>query len=297
MKTFLSRIVSLKLLSQAQGEGVGATVRRSIGRPEVRNFDPFLMLDEFRVGPPAGFPDHPHRGFETVTYMIDGAFAHEDFCGHRGLIEAGDLQWMTAGRGIVHSEMPATDSESHGLQLWVNLRQSDKLCDPAYQELKKAEIPVANQNGIRAIVIAGSALGITSPVQTRTPTHYIHFFMDPSSELHHPIPTGWNAFVYVLQGEAVFGGEHVSSHHLALLSRDGEGIEVQTTQDSSCSFVLLSGEPIGEPIVQYGPFVMNTDKEVRQAMKDYDSNRNGFERADGWYSEIGLPITHADRDL
>ena len=199
-KEFVSRTIKQKVLSREQGEGMGARVRRSIGRPELRNFDPFLMLDEFKVGKPAGFPDHPHRGFETVTYMLPttkGSFAHEDFCGHKGIIGPGDLQWMTAGKGIVHSEMPANEDISHGLQLWVNLAKKDKLCEPAYQELKASDVPKVTKDGVTAIVIAGEALGVQSKVYTRTPTHYLHFIMEKNSVLNQPIPEGWNAFAYV----------------------------------------------------------------------------------------------------
>merc|ERR550532_1230595 len=137
----MSRTVTKTVLSKWQDEGVGARVRRSVGRSELKNLDPFLMLDEFQGQAPAGFPDHPHRGFETVSYMIDGKFRHEDFCGHSGIINSGDIQWMTAGRGIVHCEMPYGDGVAHGLQLWVNLAKKDKMCEPAYQELLDKDIP------------------------------------------------------------------------------------------------------------------------------------------------------------
>jgi len=293
--TFVSRRIASKVLSREQAEGVGARVRRSIGTGSMRNFDPFLMLDEFRVGPPAGFPDHPHRGFETVTYMIDGgSFSHEDFCGHKGTITPGDLQWMTAGKGIVHSEMPASTGMSHGLQLWVNLAAKDKLCAPAYQELKSADIPHVSKNGVSAVVIAGEALGVVSPVYTRTPTYYIHFKMQPNSVLRQHIPEGWNAFCYTLGGEAYIGSDRavdlVEPHHAVFLGKEGSGVIVHT-KDKDADFVVLSGQPIGEPIVQHGPFVMNTQQEIMQALTDYQQGQNGFERAPGWRSEIGRPIT------
>jgi len=299
-----SRSIAQKVLSREQGEGHGARVRRSIGGPELRNFDPFLMLDEFKVGAPAGFPDHPHRGFETVTYMLPttkGAFEHEDFVGHKGRIEAGDLQWMTAGRGIVHSEMPATGNTeySHGLQLWVNLASKFKMVEPAYQELKAADIPHVTKDGVTAIVIAGSALGVTSRVYTRTPTSYLHFMMQPHSTLRQPIDSGWNAFIYVLEGEARLGGDDekltVGPHHTVTLTADGDGIVV-ITKGSACNFVVIAGKPIGEPVVQHGPFVMNSATEIRQAMVDYQSGKNGFERAPGWRSEIGKRLTQPIHD-
>jgi len=294
---FVSRKVAHKVLSVEQGEGVGARVRRSIGGGKLRNFDPFLMLDEFKVGKPAGFPDHPHRGFETVTYILpesEGVFQHEDFAGHFGTIKGGDLQWMTAGRGILHSEMPGNDKVSHGLQLWVNLSKKDKMVAPAYQELKKEDIPVVTKDGVTAIVIAGKALGVESKVYTRTPTHYLHFKIKPDVTFSQPIPTDWNSFLYVLDGEATFGGTKSDAHHTLALSQGGDGVTVVTT-DKAVDFVLLAGKPTGEPIVQHGPFVMNTQEEIRQAMMDFQSGKNGFERAPGWYSKIGLPLTGADK--
>jgi len=302
-KDFASRQVVQKLLSKEQAEGVGARVRRSIGRPELKNFDPFLLLDEFNVGPPAGFPDHPHRGFETVTYMLPdtrGAFQHEDFVGHKGTIEGGDLQWMTAGKGIVHSEMPASKEVSHGLQLWVNLAKKDKMVDPAYQELKAKDIPKVTKDGVTAVVIAGEALGVKSKVYTRTPTHYLHFFMEGDATLRQPIPKGWNSFVYTVGGEAMFGADDpkakVEPHHTLVLSEKGDGLLVKTAKDQKANFVLISGQPNNEPIVQYGPMVMTTPQEIQQTFSDYQYGRNGFERAPGWKSEIGRSITDNYQD-
>lgn len=286
-----SREPHQKVLSVEQDEGVGARVRRSIGRPELRSFDPFLMLDEFSgSGDGFGFPDHPHRGFETVTYMLEGKFEHEDFAGHKGTIGPGDLQWMTAGRGIIHAEMPAleTGQRAHGLQLWVNLAAKSKMVEPRYQELKAAEVPRATKDGVTAIVISGEALGISSPVQTLTPTHYIHFHMDAHSTLQQKIPESMNAFLYILEGAALVGESRAlcRAHHTITLTRAGDGVVVRTA-DEPCSFVLLAGQPIGEPVVQHGPFVMNTREEIAQAMQDYHTFTNGFEKARSWNSVIG----------
>jgi len=285
------------VLSVEQSEGVGARVRRSIGGSKLKNLDPFLMLDEFKLGEPAGFPDHPHRGFETVTYILpgsEGTVCHEDFVGHKGTIGGGDLQWMTAGRGIIHSEMPGNGKIAHGLQLWVNLEKKEKLCAPAYQELKQQDIPTVKEDGVTAIVIAGKALGVESKVYTRTPTHYLHFKMEPSKTLNQPIPKGWNSFIYTLSGVGIFGGTKSDAHHTLVLNQDGDGLTVKST-DTPLDFVLLAGRPIKESIVQHGPFVMNTKEEIYQAMKDYQSGKNGFEKAPGWYSQIGLRLTHADK--
>eukprot|EP00049_Salpingoeca_infusionum_P027206 m.31057 g.31057 ORF g.31057 m.31057 type:complete len:370 (+) comp9370_c1_seq1:410-1519(+) len=292
-----SRSVDSKFESVEQGEGAGARVRRSIGRRELRNFDPFLMLDEFKVPIGAGFPDHPHRGFETVTYMLDGAFEHEDFCGHRGKLESGDLQWMTAGRGIVHAEMPVpgADKPSHGLQLWINLAAEDKMVEPKYQELKAKDIPHVTKDGVTAIVIAGTAFGVDSPVYTRTKTFYLHFKMEPGSTLNQEIPKEMNSFLYTLSGDITVGPEDSSvacaPHHTVVLTKDDEldGITVKAGE-SPAEFVLIGGVPHGEPIEQYGPFVMNHPSQIQQAFHDYRSGSNGFEKARTFRSEIGKPL-------
>lgn len=203
----VGRTVVKKFESVAQEDGDGARVRRSIGRPELPRLDPFLMLDYFDVRSPGGFPPHPHRGQSTVTYMVEGSFEHEDFKGHHGIIGPGDLQWMTAGRGIVHSELPH-GGHGAGLQLWVNLPRSAKMVEPDYQELLAKDIPKVKRGGVTATVIAGKALGVESPVRTlHTPTSYLDFKLAPDAVLTQHIPAGWNAFIYVIEGSAVFGAE------------------------------------------------------------------------------------------
>lgn len=284
-----SRSVQKAILNKEQDEGVGARVRRSVGSYELRNFDPFLLLDDFKVKAPAGFPDHPHRGFETVTYVLQGGVRHEDFCGHKGTISPGDLQWMTAGRGIVHCEMPHGTEEARGLQLWINLSRKDKMIAPAYQELLDKDIPKTKQNGVYVKVIAGESLGIKSPVYTRTPTMYLDFKLDQGAVLNQPIPPGWNAFIYTLSGRAIFGeGTHAKEHeayYTLVLDQNGDGIRVENKNKEVCHFVLIGGKPIGEPVKQHGPFVMNTQEEIQQAMLDYHSGKNGFENASKWESD------------
>ncbi|XP_072470418.1 pirin isoform X2 [Notamacropus eugenii] len=226
-----SKKVRLTVLSQEQAEGVGARVRRSIGRPELKNLDPFLLLDEFKVAKPAGFPDHPHRGFETVTYLLEGgSAAHEDFCGHSGKMDPGDLQWMTAGRGILHAEMPCSEEIVHGLQLWVNLRSSEKMVEPHYQGLKSKEIPKPSKNGVTVSVISGEALGVKSKIFTRTPTLYLEFKLDQGAKHSQPVPEGWTAFIYTVSGNVYIGpdGEQqkVEPHHSAVLG-DGDSVQVE----------------------------------------------------------------------
>lgn len=289
------RLVVRKFLARPQHEGVGAIVRRSIGRFELKYFDPFLALDEFSISAPGGFPDHPHRGFETVTYMLQGAVTHEDFEGHKGTIGAGDLQWMTAGRGIVHSEMPAGPGTQKGLQLWINLSSKYKMIEPRYQEIASKDIAEAAKEGVKVRVIAGEALGIRSPVHTATPTMYLDVTLKPGAHLEHPIPTAWNAFVYVLEGEGIFGNSKsvaVGPHHLALLSSGGDGVEVWNRGLKPLRFVLVGGQPLGEPVMQYGPFVMNTQEEIDQTIEDFEGCTNGFEKARHWRSEATLALEY-----
>ena len=189
-----------------QGEGDGARVRRIIGTRNLGNLDPFLMLDLFNVKLPAGFPDHPHRGFETVTYMISGKVLHEDFKGHKGEIGPGDIQWMTAGRGIVHAEMPASfDESSYGFQLWINLHAANKFCEPQYQEFKKEAIPEYKnaEKGMTAKVISGEVFGVKGPIVARTPTYFIDFIFDKAGTVYeHMIPKGWNSMFVIYKGSA-----------------------------------------------------------------------------------------------
>uniref|UniRef100_A0A087YFU4 Pirin n=3 Tax=Poecilia TaxID=8080 RepID=A0A087YFU4_POEFO len=288
-KKMIVRKLLKTVLSVEQAEGAGALVRRSIGRKELRNLDPFLLLDEFKVAKPAGFPDHPHRGFETVTYVLGGITAHEDFCGHSGRLTTGDLQWMTAGRGVVHAEMPVSEEPVVGLQLWVNLRKQEKMIEPAYQELKSSEIPKRSQGGITVAVISGEALGAKSKVYTRTPTLYLDFKLQAGAMHVQPVPSGWTTFIYTLSGTIHVGPDQeqqpVESHHTVVFG-DGDCVRFENKCSEVSHFVLIAGEPINEPVVQQGPFVMNTQEEIQQAIMDFQSGTNGFERAKNWRSKI-----------
>jgi len=254
-------------------EGDGARVKRSIGTAGLTDIDPFLMLDEFYVTPPAGFPSHPHRGFETVTYMLDGAFTHEDNKGHKGTIGPGDLQWMTAGRGIIHSEMPATQNVNHGLQLWVNLAAAHKMTDPQYQELLSKDIPEVHKDDVKVRIIAGDSCGVKASVYTRTPTMYLDISMKAGSTFVQDIPQTYKGFVYILSGEALFGSKETvgkESHCLVLSS--GTSLTIKADKED-VRFVLLGGQPLNEPISKHGPFVMNTREEIQQAFLDYQLGR------------------------
>ncbi|KAI8647756.1 RmlC-like cupin domain-containing protein [Parasitella parasitica] len=285
----IARNITKSVLSREQMDGVGAKVYRSIGSHALRNLDPFLMLDEFDVRAPGGFPDHPHRGFETVTYMLEGEFLHEDFKGHKGKIGPGDLQWMSAAKGIVHAEIPASNSRAHGLQLWVNLSSKNKLAEPNYQEFPKEQVvQVTPEEGVTIKVIAGESYGVKSPVMTRTPTMFIDIKLKKGKKIEQVIPKNYAGFIYTIAGSAIFGGTKHSSeahHTLVLSANEGDYIPVESTSDD-CHFVVIAGEPINEPIVQHGPFVMNTTTEIYQAFADYQHGRNGFEGAPEWTSSI-----------
>jgi redox-sensitive bicupin YhaK (pirin superfamily) len=248
------------------------------------------MLDEFNSSGKAGFPDHPHRGFETVSYVLEGEILHEDFKGHKGRIGPGDLQWMSAARGIVHSEIPnVIDKNIRGLQLWVNLKSAHKMLEPKYQEFRSEDIVTFSpEEGVTIKVIAGRSYGKESPVMTRTPTMFIDIKMKKGKKIKQEIPANYAGFIYALDGSAEFGeNQHLSEAHHTLVLSNNEGtyIPVESTSDD-CHFVVIAGEPIKEPIVQYGPFVMNTQEEIYQAFADYQHGRNGFEGAPGWTSSI-----------
>ncbi|CAK4068978.1 unnamed protein product [Aphanomyces euteiches] len=297
--TQTTRRAAKSFVSIAQREGVGAIVRRSIGHPMLRRLDPFLMLDEFNVTLPGGFPDHPHRGFETVTYLLPdspGSFVHEDFCGHRGELNPGDLQWMCPGRGIVHAEMPLShDTPAIGLQLWVNLPAKLKMTAPKYQEIPASGLSRAKEGNVEAIVIAGEAMGKQSNVFTNHPITYVHFLFSAPATHFHPLPSSHNSFVYVISGSGKIGGESVESHSVVLLTKEDNqnGIELEAI-GGPMQCVVLSGEPIGEPIEQYGPFVMTTRGELQQTIADYQRGRNGFENAAAWQSKISQ-LAHSRR--
>ncbi|CAA6659850.1 unnamed protein product [Spirodela intermedia] len=250
------RQVVKKVLSKSQSEGDGATVRRSIGRPELKNLDPFLLLDEFSVAAPAGFPDHPHRGFETVTYMLEGAFTHQDFAGHKGTIgPATSRCWMTAGRGIIHSEMPAGEGVNKGLQLWINLSSKDKMIEPRYQELQSKDISKVVREGVEVRIIAGESFGVKSPVYTRTPTMYLDFTLKPGAKVHQRVPEGWTSFVYVVDGEGVFGSANDSptGPTTRWCSAPGTGSACGTTPAIPSVSSSSAGSPSTSPSSSGGP--------------------------------------------
>lgn len=295
-----SRSVVKSVYAAETPEGVGATVRRSIGSSALRNLSPFLMLDHARLQPGAGFPDHPHRGQTTVSYVLCGMTQHEDFLGNAGTLEKGDVQWMTAGRGIMHSEMPLFDpakaEDVEALQLWVDLPAEQKMIEPSYQEKKAADITtVRPSEGVGIVLISGESHGAKGFVRPVGGCWLMDFKLQrPGASVFQPIPAGWTAFVYLISGNLQVGDKEVSHdkyYTLVLSSTPGEE-GVRLTRPSAAAaeetrFVLIAGEPLDQPVVQYGPFVLNSEKQVREAIMDYRGGKNGFERAPGWTSEIG----------
>jgi len=257
-------------------EGAGVHLRRAFGHPEVPKLDPFLLLDDFRSENPAefvaGFPWHPHRGIETVTYMLDGRVDHEDSLGNAGVIGPGDVQWMTAGGGIIHQEMPKPlDGKMGGFQLWVNLPASQKMMDPRYRELKEARIPaVEPAPGVRVRVIAGTVAGVRGPVRDIVvDPEYLDVRLEEGRVLDHPVTPGHRAFAYLLGGEGRFEveGERIDSEHLVLFG-DGERVRIEAGS-RPLRFLLISGKPVGEPVAWWGPIVMNNRRELEQAVEEY----------------------------
>lgn len=281
----LARIVP----SRQTLEGGGFEVYRPFPTNVLDHLDPFLLLDEtapkhHEPGEFVGAPDHPHRGFETVTYILEGEVEHRDSAGNHGVIGPGDVQWMTAGDGIVHSEMASERMQtegglSHGLQVWVNLPGNNKRATPRYQALPKNQIRTEHGDGWTARVVAGSLLGVVGPADTHTRVGYAHITLEPGAELRIPVADGHTAAVYAFAGSASIGDSDVvlDAHQLAVFERTAGDIvlEVSATATESLGAIVLTGEPINEPIARYGPFVMNTHAELEEAFLDYQAGRMG----------------------
>ncbi|RDV26073.1 pirin family protein [Alteromonas aestuariivivens] len=272
------RIIHSVHRGRATQDGAGVSLTRLIGQPSLPRLDPFLMLDFFGSDKPndylAGFPSHPHRGFQTVTYMLAGKMRHRDSVGNEGVIEAGGIQWMNAGRGIIHEEMPEQqEGLLQGFQLWVNLPAQQKMSAPGYQDIPASRVPeVKVGEHIRVKVLAGEFQGTKGPVET---TSVKPLFFDiagerPQSELNIPLSSQHNAFVYCYAGAVEVGGQTLSGGQLAVL---GAGNAVNLNFTAAGKLILVAGQPIGEPVVQYGPFVMNTEQEIHQAIVDYQSGK------------------------
>jgi quercetin 2,3-dioxygenase len=274
--------VARRLRGMPASDGAGVKLTRVIGTPQLDMLDPFLMLDEFGTDRAedylAGFPEHPHRGFETVTYMLDGRMRHKDNHGNEGLLVPGSVQWMTAGRGLVHSEMPEQqEGRMRGFQLWVNLPAKDKMVEPRYQEFAPEDIPVATPAaGVRVKVIAGTVGDRKGPIeQPATDPLYLDIALQPGAAWEYVLPEGHNAFAYVFEGSATVGtGEDaraLETHELAVLG--GGDLFTVRAEGSEARLILVAGRPLREPIARHGPFVMNTREQIMQAFVDFQEGR------------------------
>lgn len=274
----MSRIRPLhqRLAAQAVSEGAGVTVHRTIGTPALKRLDPFLMLDHFGSNDPdeyiAGFPDHPHRGFITLTYMLDGHMQHRDSLGNTGELRAGGVQWMKAASGVIHSEMPQQKAGlMRGFQLWINLPAREKMSDPEYQEFQPERIPQYQGAGQQVKIICGEYAGRRGPIQDpHTEVSYFDIAIEAGARFAHPVPATHRCFAYVFEGSAETEGETLATHTLAIFG-DGDRVELQASS-AGTRLILVAGRPLKEPVVQYGPFVMNTQAEIETAFMDY---RNG----------------------
>jgi len=269
------RVINRLIAGQSTTDGAGVNLTRIIGSPELNMLDPFLLLDEFGSDNPddyiAGFPPHPHRGFETITYMLNGKWQHKDSAGNEGKLGDGSVQWMTAGRGIIHSEMPIqTDGLARGFQLWLNLPKVKKMIEPAYQDIESEQIPSVESEAGKIKVISGKYNGVVGPGKSHTPVLILDIQMNENSESSIPVEDGWNAFGFVYDGE-VRAGETISKGQLAVFEK--EGMVYLKSGDVKAGIYFAAGEPLNEPIARGGPFVMNTRGEILQAFSDYEAGK------------------------
>ena len=270
-----SRKVERLVQGVQTSDGAGVRLTRVLTQQLQRRLDPFLMLDAFRNENPedyiGGFPDHPHRGFETVTYMLAGRMRHHDSAGNQGLLGPGCVQWMTAGSGLIHSELPEqADGLMEGFQLWLNLPARDKMARPYYRDIQSESIPeFVAPGGVRVRVIAGASHGVAGAVQREhTEPLYLDVHLPAGAQFVQPIAPGANAFTYTYRGTVRVGGTEVPDRNMAILANDG-AVQVVVQADADARLLIVAGQPLNEPIAQYGPFVMNTGEEIQQAMRDY----------------------------
>ncbi|WP_297906509.1 pirin family protein [Thiomonas sp.] len=277
-----ARTVERLVRGQATSDGAGVRLNRVLTQDLQRRLDPFLMLDAFGSDNPddyiAGFPDHPHRGFETITYMIAGRMLHRDSAGHEGLLQNGGMQWMTAGRGVVHSEIPQQESGvMEGFQLWLNLPAADKLRDPWYRDVQAQDIPrLRTAQGVDVAVLAGRSGGVAGAVEREgTQPLYLDLHLPAGSRFEQALDPGHNAFVYVYRGELSIAGQAVPAQRMAILANDPQSDGVVLEAGADTRALLIAGRPLREPIAQYGPFVMNTQQEIFEAVRDFREGRIG----------------------
>jgi len=274
------RTVERLVTGMATSDGAGVKLTRVLTQDLQRRLDPYLMLDAFGTDRPedyiGGFPDHPHRGFETITYMIAGRMRHRDSAGHEGLLSNGGVQWMTAGRGVIHSELPEQeDGVMEGFQLWLNLPARDKMSAPWYRDFQNAEIPeFTTPEGVTARVIAGASHGIAGAMQRdATQPLYLDLHFSGAASFAQALPAGHNAFIYVYRGSLKVADTAVPAQRMAILRNQADTDGVVLQSDGPARALLIAGQPLGEPIAQYGPFVMNTNEEIFQAVEDFRAGR------------------------
>ncbi|MBS1222333.1 MAG: hypothetical protein H6R23_1953 [Proteobacteria bacterium] len=274
------RTVEQLVVGKATSDGAGVKLTRVLAQPLQRRLDPFLMLDAFGSHNPedyiAGFPDHPHRGFETITYMIAGRMRHRDSAGHEGLLENGGVQWMTAGRGVIHSEIPQQEEGvMEGFQLWLNLPARDKMTAPWYRDFTATELPrFVTDAGVAVTVVAGESHGVAGAVtREATAPLYLDLHLPAGARFAQSLPAEHNAFVYVYRGEVGIAGDQVPAGRLAILANDTQADGVVIEAATEAKALLIAGRPLNEPIAQYGPFVMNTEQEIYQALNDFRDGR------------------------
>lgn len=277
-----SRTVERLVAGQATSDGAGVKLTRLLTQDLQRRLDPFLMLDAFGSDQPddyiAGFPDHPHRGFETITYMVAGRMLHRDSAGHEGLLQNGGVQWMTAGKGVIHSEIPQQEEGvMEGFQLWLNLPKRDKMNAPWYRDFQEAQLPkLVTDQGVAVTVIAGESHGVAGAVRRETTQpHYLDIHLPAGTRFAQALAPEHNAFVYVYRGEVRIADTTVAVRRMAILANaaHSDGVVIEASADAKV--LLISGQPLHEPIVQYGPFVMNTQQEIYEALSDLRAGRLG----------------------
>jgi redox-sensitive bicupin YhaK (pirin superfamily) len=267
---------------------------RLIGNKHCKMLDPFILLAYFSMRLPMGFPDHPHRGFETVTHITEGSMYHKDFKGHKDRIDVGDVQWITAGRGMVHAEMPGTiDTDTRGFQLWGNLPSAKKMMPPSYQEFKSKDIKEFNEAGLKVRIIAGESYGVDGGVQPHSISMYLDVWVNPGKDFRQKVPAGWQGLLFMYRGDQVevSCGEskwtaEFEQSNIFEIKASSEEILVKNFGSKEARFILIAGKPLREPVKQHRPFVMCTDAEIEQAFEDYQNQKNGFEGVGAWKSQI-----------
>ena len=276
----------------------GTRVRAPIGAKELPSLDPFVALYYFDIRAPFGFPDHPHLGMETITFIIDGEYRYEDFHGHEGIMEPGHLQWMTAGKGLVHAERPCSnETPAIGLQWWMNLPCKEKFCDPEYQEINHDRVPVAEKDGVKVKVMSGEALGVKSPVRQRHPTLILEITMLANVKFEQDIPKGWNAFTIVHEGKAYFGEnkEEAKTSETVLLNKDDNEVLLIETKEEGARIYLTAALPINESVHRYDAVILCSEEELTKAKSDWTEAREGFARDKEWQSDIHKYLVDANK--